>query len=48
MNNGSEGAAKMTVGLDLGDKYSHLCLIDIQKLEASQKRRAKGRNFPPL
>ncbi len=24
MNNGSKGAAKLTAGLDLGDKYSYL------------------------
>ena len=26
VDNGSKGAAKTTVGLDLGDKYCHLCL----------------------
>jgi hypothetical protein len=26
VDNGSKGAAKTTAGLDLGDKYSHLCL----------------------
>ncbi len=33
MNNGSKAAAKMTAGLDLGDNYSHLCLIDTQSGE---------------
>src|SRR5829696_6450490 len=33
MNNGSKGAAKMTAGLDLGDKYGHLCLIETESGE---------------
>jgi transposase len=42
MNNGSEGAAKkMTVGLDLGDKYSHLCLIDTQSGEVIEEGRLR-------
>ncbi len=30
---GSKGQPKMTAGLDLGDRYSYLCLIDIQSGE---------------
>jgi transposase len=30
---GSKGQPKMTAGLDLGDKYSYLCLIDTQSGE---------------
>ena len=41
MNNGSEGAAKMTVGLDLGDKYSHLCLIDTESGELIEESRLR-------
>jgi len=28
MDDGNKGQPKMTTGLDLGDRYSHLCLID--------------------
>jgi len=28
MNDGSRGTPMVTAGLDLGDKYSYLCLID--------------------
>jgi transposase len=41
MNNGSKGAAKMTAGLDLGDKYSHLCLIDTQSGEVIEEGRLR-------
>jgi hypothetical protein len=30
MSNGSTEQMKMTEGMDLGDNYSHLCLIDTQ------------------
>jgi hypothetical protein len=30
---GSKGRPKMTAGLDLGDKYSYLCLIDTESGE---------------
>jgi hypothetical protein len=30
MCNGSTGQMKMTAGMDLGDNYSHLCLIDTE------------------
>ena len=28
MDDGSSNYPRMTAGLDIGDKYSHLCLID--------------------
>jgi hypothetical protein len=31
MSDGSKGQPKMTAGLDLGDSYSYLCLIDTQR-----------------
>ena len=33
MTHGSREHPKMTAGLDLGDKYSHLCLLDAQSGE---------------
>jgi hypothetical protein len=30
MDDGSRRKPPMTVGIDLGDKYSHLCLIDTE------------------
>jgi hypothetical protein len=30
MSDGSKDRPKITAGLDLGDKYSYLCLIDTQ------------------
>jgi hypothetical protein len=41
MNNGSKGAAKMTAGLDLGDKYSHLCLIETEGGELIEEGRLR-------
>src|SRR5215218_11315369 len=41
MNNGSKGAATMTAGLDLGDKYSHLCLIDTESGEVVEEGRLR-------
>jgi hypothetical protein len=31
MDDGSKEQPKMTAGLDLGDKYSYLCLIDTER-----------------
>jgi hypothetical protein len=31
----------MTAGLDLGDKYSHLCLIDIESGEIMEESRLR-------
>jgi transposase len=41
INNGSKGAAKMTAGLDLGDKYSHLCLIETEGGELIEEGRLR-------
>jgi hypothetical protein len=35
---GSKEQPKMTAGLDLGDKYSYLCLIDTQSGEVIERR----------
>ena len=41
MDNGSKGAAKTTAGLDLGDNYSHLCLLDTQSGEVIEEGRVR-------
>ncbi len=41
MNNGSKGALKMTAGLDLGDNYSRLCLIDTESGEVLEEGRLR-------
>jgi transposase len=41
MDNGSKGAAKTTAGLDLGDKYSHLCLLDTESGEVIEEGRVR-------
>jgi len=38
---GSKGQPKITVGLDLGDKYSYLCLIDTQSGEVIEEGRLR-------
>jgi transposase len=49
---GSRAQPKMTAGLDLGDKYSYLCLIDQESGEVIEEGRlrttpeALGRRFP--
>jgi hypothetical protein len=37
MNDGNKGRPKMTAGLDIGDRYSHLCLIDTQSGEVVEE-----------
>jgi hypothetical protein len=37
MSNGSREQMKMTAGLDLGDKYSYLCLIDTVSGEVDER-----------
>jgi transposase len=39
MSDGSKGQPKMTAGLDLGDKYSYLCLIDQESGEVMEEGR---------
>jgi hypothetical protein len=41
MSDGSTEQPKMTAGLDLGDKYSHLCLIDTQSGEVMEEGRLR-------
>ena len=48
MSNGSKHQQPMTSGLDLGDGYSYVCLIDAENVEVVElgKRRIKGSPFP--
>jgi transposase len=41
MNNGSKRTTKMTAGLDLGDKYSYLCLLDDESGELIEEGRLR-------
>ena len=41
MSNGSKEQMKMTAGMDLGDKYSHLCLIDTESGELIEESRLR-------
>jgi transposase len=41
MNDGSKDQPNMTAGLDLGDKYSYLCLIDQQSGEVAEEGRLR-------
>ena len=41
MSDGSKGRPKMTAGLDLGDKYSYLCLIDQESGEVMEEGRLR-------
>jgi hypothetical protein len=41
MSDGSKEQPKMTAGLDLGDKYSYLCLIDQQSGEVIEEGRLR-------
>jgi len=48
--NASKEQQKMTAGLDLGDKYSYLCLIDQESAEVVEEGRlpadaGSGRRF---
>ncbi len=44
MSDGSRRKPSMTVGIDLGDKYSHLCLLDSESGEVIEE----GRPCAPL
>ena len=39
--NGNKEQPKVTVGLDLGDRYSHLCLLDTQSGEVIEEDRLR-------
>ena len=41
MCNGSTEQMKMTAGMDLGDNYSHLCLIDTESGELIEESRLR-------
>jgi hypothetical protein len=41
MSNGRGEQMKMTAGLDLGDKYSYLCLIDTESGEVIEENRLR-------
>src|SRR5215216_6883229 len=41
MSDGSRGTPMVTAGLDLGDKYSYLCLLDIQSGEVLEEGRVR-------
>jgi transposase len=41
MTDGSSEQLRMTVGVELGDKYSHLCLIDTQSGESMEEGRLR-------
>jgi len=41
MDDGSSNHPRMTAGLDLGDKYSYLCLIDTDGGEAIEEGRLR-------
>ena len=41
MDDGSKGTPRITVGLDLGDKYSYLCLIDTESGEVIEEGRLR-------
>src|SRR5215204_4155425 len=41
MSDGSKGQPKITAGLDLGDKYSYLCLIDQESGEVVEEGRLR-------
>ncbi len=41
MSDGSKDQPKITAGLDLGDKYSYLCLIDTQSGEVIEEGRLR-------
>jgi hypothetical protein len=38
---GSKGHPKLTAGLDLGDRYSYLCLIDQENGEVMEEGRLR-------
>ena len=41
MTNGGREQLKMTAGLDLGDKYCHMCLIDTDSGEVIEEGRLR-------
>jgi hypothetical protein len=41
MTDTSKGTQRMTVGLDLGDRYSYLCLLDTESGELIEESRLR-------
>jgi hypothetical protein len=41
MDDGSRSKPSMTLGIDLGDKYSHLCLLDTESGEVIEEGRLR-------
>jgi hypothetical protein len=41
MSDGSKGRPKITAGVDIGDKYSYLCLIDQESGEVVEEGRLR-------
>jgi transposase len=41
MSDGSKGAPRITVGVDLGDRYSYLCFLDTQSGEVIEEGRVR-------
>src|SRR5215208_1949377 len=41
MDDGSKQTQRMTVGLDLGDRYTYLCLLDTESGEVIEERRLR-------
>jgi len=47
MSDGSRETPMATAGLDLGDNYTYLCLLDIQSGEVLEEGRLKVDCVPP-
>ena len=41
MSDGSKGTPRITVGVDLGDRYSYLCFLDTQSGEVIEEGRLR-------
>ena len=41
MDDGSKGTPRMTVGVDLGDRYSYLCFVDTESGEVIEEGRLR-------
>ena len=41
MDDGSKGTPRMTVGVDLGDRYSYLCFVDTESGEVLEESRVR-------
>ena len=41
MDDGSKGTPRITVGVDLGDRYSYLCFVDTESGEVLEESRVR-------